>query len=76
LHWAPPSDYTLSITVPADKTIFATAKSFAPIPGYVDPVIAAYDVGVSGTSGDENEAVERILDHVVRVAAPSRMVTP
>ncbi|NQX35077.1 hypothetical protein [Herbiconiux sp. VKM Ac-2851] len=64
-----PSDYTLSITVPADKTIFATAKAFAPMPGYVDPVIAAYDVGVTGTSGDENEAVERIRDQVVRAAA-------
>jgi hypothetical protein len=64
------SDYTLSITVPADKTIFATAEAFAPRPGYVDPVIAAFDVGVTGTSGDENEAVERIRDQVLRAAAP------
>lgn len=70
------SDYTLSITVPADKTIFATAKAFAPIQGYVDPVIGAYDVRETGTSGDENEAVERIRDQVVRVVAPSGTITP
>ena len=65
-----PGDYTLSVTVPADKTIFATATAFAPAPGYVDPVIAAYDVRMTGTSGDENEAVERIRDRVVRAALP------
>ena len=71
-----PSDYTLSITVPADKTIFATAKAFAPAPGYVDPVIAAYDVASTGTSDDENEAVERIRDQVIRAGARSQVIRP
>ncbi|MGD8193062.1 hypothetical protein ACEXQB_001030 [Herbiconiux sp. P18] len=61
-------DYTLSLTMPADKTIFATARAFAPAPGYVDSAIAAYDVGATGTSGDENEAAARIRDQVVRRA--------
>jgi hypothetical protein len=52
-------DYTLSVTIPADKTIWATADH-AGRPGTADPVITARDVLRTGTTGDQQEAADRI----------------
>lgn len=60
-----PDDYTLSITVPDDLTIFATAETYGAVRGSVDAVIAAYDVMTTGTTGDHGEAAERIRDSVI-----------
>lgn len=57
-------DYTLSVTVPADKTVWATA-AHAGRPGTADPVITARDVLHTGTTGDQHEAADRIRDVVL-----------
>jgi len=61
-----PGDHTLSITVPDDVTVFATAETFGSSRGLADAVIAAYDVAATGTTGDHQEAAERIRDAVIR----------
>lgn len=62
-----PDDYTLSITVPDDQTIFATAERYGSPRGYVDPLLAAYDALKTGTTGDQQEAAERVRDTVLRL---------
>lgn len=58
---------TLSVTVPADRTVWATAQAWAdntPIaPHTADPVIIAHDVRRTGGS-DADEAVQRLHDAV------------
>lgn len=60
-----PDDYTMSVTVPDDLTIFATAERHGSPRGSVDPLIAAYDVMATGTTGDQREAAERVRDTVL-----------
>jgi hypothetical protein len=60
------TDHTLSITVPADATIFATARAFGVAPGLADPVITAHDVEHTGRTGDQGEAAERIRALILR----------
>ncbi len=57
---------TLTFTVPADQTIWATAASWSQRTNTptVDPVIAAWDVRRTG-GPDANEAVQRIRDLVL-----------
>lgn len=54
-------NYTLSITIPADDTIWATA-AHAGRPGTADPIITARDILRTGTTGDHQEAAGRIRD--------------
>lgn len=58
------SDYTLMIIHAADPTIPATAKTWM-APERVDPIIAAYDVRRTGTTGDQEEAVARLREYTV-----------
>ncbi|RKR75671.1 hypothetical protein [Frondihabitans australicus] len=68
-------DHTLSITVPDDATIFATARAHSSREGLVDAVIAAVDVSRTGTTGDEDEGADRIrgvvLDNAHRLRLPA-----
>lgn len=59
------SDYTTLVTVPRDKTLWATAATWGQA-GVADPAIAAYDVLRTATTGDENEAVDKLREHVLR----------
>lgn len=61
-----PDNYTLSITVPDDLTIFTTAERYGSPRGSVDPLMAAYDVLSTGTTGDQQEAAERVRNTVLR----------
>lgn len=61
-----PDDYTMSITVPDDLMVFATAGRYGSPAGSVDPVMAAYDVLATGTTGDQQEAAERLRDTVLQ----------
>jgi hypothetical protein len=54
------ADHTLSLTVPADSSIFATARAFGVAPGLADPIITARDVERTGSTGDQREEAERI----------------
>lgn len=56
-------DYSLSLTLPGDPTLWATAAAYAR-PGIADPLVVAYDVRATGTTGDQDEAAERILSSV------------
>ncbi|MBF4618022.1 hypothetical protein ITJ44_08045 [Clavibacter sp. VKM Ac-2873] len=60
------ADHTLSITVPADRTLFTTARAFGIEPGLADPLIAAHDVERTGSTGDQQEAAERIRALIMR----------
>ncbi|WP_445337510.1 hypothetical protein [Clavibacter sp. CFBP 8614] len=62
------ADHTLSITVPADRTLFATARAFGAAPGLADPVTIAHDVERTGSTGDQQEAAERIRALILRGA--------
>jgi len=62
---AQPGDYTLMLVLPEDPTIEATARAWDR-PHAVDPIITAYDVLRTGTTGDEMEAVSVLRDFVVR----------
>ncbi|HEY0248925.1 MAG TPA: hypothetical protein VGC45_11760 [Gryllotalpicola sp.] len=57
-----PADYTLALTVPDDQTIWSTAGQGA----IADPVIAAWDVKRTGTTGDQDEAADMIRKKVLR----------
>jgi hypothetical protein len=62
------TDHTLSITVPADRTLFATARAFGVGPGLADPIITAHDMERTGSTGDQQEAAERIRALILRGA--------
>jgi len=59
------SDYTTLVTIPSDLTLWSTAAAWGR-EGIVDPVIAAYDVLRTATTGDQDEAVDKLRDYVVR----------
>lgn len=59
------SDYTTLVTIPSDKTLWATAATWGR-EDVADPAIAAYDVLRTATTGDEDEAVDKLREHVVR----------
>lgn len=61
-----PSDYTMMVVVPADPTLRATASAWNSDSGVADPVITAYDVQRTATTGDEDEAIEKLRDVVIR----------
>jgi hypothetical protein len=54
-------DHTLELVVPADKTLWATARAFL-TDRRTDPVITYYDVLRTGTTGDQQEAAEHLRD--------------
>lgn len=54
------SDYTLSVTIPDDLTVFATAAD-----GYADPVLTMFDVLHTGTTGDQGEAADKVRQVVL-----------
>ena len=56
-------DYSLRVVVPKDGTLWATAETFGSR-DHVDPVIAAYDVLRTATTGDEGQAVDRLRETV------------
>jgi hypothetical protein len=62
---ADPSDYTTLVVVPADSTLWATARTWG-ANDITDPVVAAYDVLRTATTGDEDEAVEKLREVVIR----------
>lgn len=53
-----PTDFTVLIVVPDDRTLWATAKAWAL--QVADPVIAAYDLLRTATTGDEREAANKL----------------
>ncbi|MCR2818925.1 hypothetical protein NQ166_08805 [Microbacterium sp. zg.Y1090] len=55
-------DYTAAVVVPADKTIWATAAAWGA--GVADPLIAAYDIARTATTGDDDEAIARLREYV------------
>lgn len=61
---ATPLDYTLRLIVPIDRTLWATAAAFGR-DGIADPVITAYDVLRSATTGDQDQAVAMLRQAVV-----------
>lgn len=58
-------DYTMMVVVPADPTLRATASTWNSDYLVADPVITAYDVQRTATTGDEDEAIERLRDVVI-----------
>lgn len=66
---ADPGDYTTLVTVPADATLRATARTWRAVGENVDnvtdPIIAAHDVLRTATTGDDDGAVEKLRDVVV-----------
>ncbi|GAA1806427.1 hypothetical protein [Agromyces neolithicus] len=64
-------DYTLSITVPADTTLWATSKLHHR-PGTADPVIVARDILNTGTTGDHDEAAGMIRAATLRLLPEQR----
>ena len=59
-----PREATLRVTVPADRTLRATAIAWYPEGRTVDPLLAAWDLRSSGGT-DSGEAVERLLSTAV-----------
>lgn len=57
------SDYTAMVVVPQDPTLWATADAWGE-PGITDPLIAAFDVQRTATTGDGDEAVGKLRDLV------------
>lgn len=53
-------DYSLSVTAPRDPTLWATSDAFGR-DGIADPIVAAADVRSTGTTGDQDEAAEKLL---------------
>lgn len=60
-------DYTAMVVVPQDPTLWATADAWGN-PRIADPVITAYDVRRTATTGDGDEAVAKLREFVVRRA--------
>lgn len=56
---ATPDDYTISITVPKDRTLWATARAWSH-DRIADPVIVYRDMRATGTTGDQDEAAEKV----------------
>ncbi|PPF47176.1 hypothetical protein C5B85_02580 [Pseudoclavibacter sp. AY1F1] len=61
------SDYTAMVIVPQDPTLWATAEAWGE-PDIADPLITAFDVQRTATTGDGDEAVEKLRELVVRRA--------
>lgn len=64
-------DFTTLVNVPADPTLWATAKTWSAIDDdndddVADPVITAHDVIRTATTGDDDEAVEKLRSIVVK----------
>lgn len=59
------SDYTTLVTIPSDPTLWSTAAAWGK-EGVVDPAIAAYDVLRTATTGDQDEAVDKLREYAVR----------
>lgn len=59
------SDYTALVTIPSDPTLWSTAAAWGK-EGVVDPAIAAYDVLRTATTGDQDEAIDKLREHIVR----------
>lgn len=63
-------EYTVSVTIPADRTVWTTAAAFGTDTRFADPVLTAYDVRNTGTTGDQNEAADAVrratLDRLAR----------
>lgn len=53
-------DFSFALTVPRDHTLWETSAIFE-ADGLTDPIITAYDVVATGTTGDEREAALRLL---------------
>jgi hypothetical protein len=68
---ADPADYTALVVVPADTTLRATAQTWG-IGDVTDPIVTAYDVMRTATAGDQDEAVEKLRDLVVKRFAEAR----
>jgi len=49
-------DYTLSVTIPEDQSVFATARTVDGV-AVADPILTAFDVLRTGRTGDQEEAV-------------------
>ena len=52
-------NYTLRLVVPMDDTLWVTSETFGRA-GVADPVIAAYDVLRTATTGDQDQAVAKL----------------
>lgn len=59
------SEYTALVAVPADPTLRATARTWTGTDDVADPIIAAYDVARTATTGDQDEAVNKLRNVVV-----------
>lgn len=59
-------DYTLSVTVPADTTLWATSALHGR-PNIADPVIVARDILNTGTTGDHDEAAGLVRAATLRL---------
>lgn len=59
-------DYSFALTVPRDPTLWETSAIFG-AEGLTDPIITAYDMVATGTTGDEREAAERLLASAIAV---------
>lgn len=61
-----PDDYTTMLVVSADPTLRATGATWNLGGDVADPIIAAHDVRRTATTGDDDEAVEKLRELVVR----------
>ncbi|MGB3376466.1 MAG: hypothetical protein WBA87_15170 [Microbacterium sp.] len=59
------SDYTTLVVVAADPTLRTTARAWG-TGDIADPIITAYDVLRTATTGDEDEAVDMLRDVVIK----------
>ena len=59
-------DFSFALTVPRDQTLWETSALFE-ADGLTDPIITAYDVVATGTTGDEGEAALRMLAAAIAV---------
>lgn len=67
-----PDRATLKVTVPEDKTVWATARHWwGDLPQFTDPIISAIEVLRSGGVGDEREAIEKVKHHVLDDRRPN-----
>lgn len=57
-------DHTTRVVVPKDRTLWATSAAFGR-EGIADPVISAYDVLRTGTTGDQEDAARVIREATV-----------
>ena len=62
-----PGKHTLELTIPGDKTLWATAAAYGRT-GIADPIIVFGDIRRTGTRGDEAEAAARVKESVVAVS--------